>query len=111
MEIEITPGLVDVIVLRGAIDSLTAPKAIEAFAKHINDGHPNIVVDFTHVEFMSSAGLRALLASVKESRSKGGDLRIASVPATIERILKMAGFYNIVKAYANAAEAQASFGQ
>ena len=109
MEIEITPGAVDVIVLRGTIDALTAPKVIEAFAKHINDGHPYVVVDFANVEFMSSAGLRALLASVKEARGKGGDLRIAAVPATIEKILKMAGFYTIIKVYASAAEAQASF--
>ena len=110
MDIEIKSGKVDVIVLRGTIDALTAPEVIAAFAKHINDGHPNVVVDFAGIEFMSSAGLRALLASVKEARGKGGDLRLASVPGPIDKILKMAGFHNIVKVYASVDEALTSFG-
>ena len=110
MEIKITPGKVDVIALHGTIDALTSPEVISAFTKHINDGHPNLVVDFSGVEFMSSAGLRALLASVKEARSQSGDLRLASVPGPIHKILKMAGFHNIVKVYASVDEALASFG-
>ena len=110
MEIKIIPGKVDVIALRGTMDALTSPEVISALAKHINDGHPNLVVDFTGVEFMSSAGLRALLASVKEARGQSGDLRLASVPGAIDKILKMAGFHNIVKIYASVDEALASFG-
>lgn len=110
MEIKITPGKVDVIALHGTIDALTSPEVIAAFTKHIGDGHANLVVDFSGVEFMSSAGLRALLASVKEARGQSGDLRLASVPGQIDKILKMAGFHNIVKVFASVDEALTSFG-
>ena len=110
MDIKVTPGKVDVIALRGTIDALTAPEVVDALTKHIHDGHPNIIVDFSGVDFMSSAGLRAMLTVTKEARAQSGDLRLAAVPATIDKVLKMAGFHNITKIFASVDEALASFG-
>ncbi len=110
METTITPGKIDVIAVSGAIDALTAAELIAIFHKHIHDGHPDVIADFSQVEFMSSAGLRAILASVKEARSVGGDFRMANPSAGIDKVLKMAGFHNIVKIYPSVQEALASFG-
>lgn len=111
MEISITKGTVDVIAIKGTIDALTAAQVIQAFNEHIHDGHPNVIADFANVEFMSSAGLRAILASVKEARAAGGDFRLAAPQAGIDKVLKMAGFHNIVKIFATVDEALASFEQ
>jgi anti-anti-sigma factor len=59
---------------------------------------------------MSSAGLRTLLGAVKETRSNGGDLRIASTNPGVDKVLKMSGFHNIAKVFASQAEAVSSFG-
>lgn len=109
MEITITPGKVDLMVINGTIDALTSPDLIAAIQKHVHDGHANVVLDFGGVEFMSSAGLRAILASVKEARAAGGDLRIAGAQPSIDKVMKMAGFHNIVKMFATAQEALDSF--
>jgi anti-sigma B factor antagonist len=111
MEINITPGTIDIIAIKGTIDALSAAELISAFNKHIHDGHPNVIADFSNVEFMSSAGLRAILSSVKEARSAGGDFRLASPQPGIDKVLKMAGFHNIVKIFPTVQEALASFGQ
>ena len=110
MEISITKGTVDIIAVNGSVDALTSPELVKALKDHIHNGHPNIVVDFEKVEFMSSAGLRAILASVKEARTAGGDFRLAAPQPSIEKVLKMAGFHNIVKIYPTVSEAIASFG-
>lgn len=110
MEITITKGNIDVIAISGTIDALTATQVISAFNDHVHDGHPNVVADFSQVEFMSSAGLRAILASVKEARAAGGDFRLAAPRPAIEKVLKMAGFYNIVKIFPTPQEALDSFG-
>lgn len=110
MEISITKGTVDIIAVNGSIDALTSPELVKVLNDHIHDGHTNIVVDFEKVEFMSSAGLRAILASVKEARTAGGDFRLAAPQPSIEKVLKMAGFHNIVKIYPTVSEAIASFG-
>lgn len=110
MEINIIKGSVDVVAVSGSIDALTASELVSALNEHIHAGHPNVIVDFGKVEFMSSAGLRAILTSVKEARAAGGDFRLASPQPGIDKVLKMAGFHNIVKIYPTVEEALASFG-
>lgn len=109
MEITITKGTIDQIAINGSIDALTSQQLTATINAHIHDGHPNVIVDFSKVEFMSSAGLRAILASVKEARSAGGDFRLAAPQPSIEKILKMAGFHNIIKVFATVEEAITSF--
>ena len=69
----------------------------------------HLVGDFALVDYTSSAGLRALLETVKETRQRGGDLRLAAVQPDVRRILDLAGFTQILKLYGNVEEAVASF--
>jgi anti-sigma B factor antagonist len=94
----------------GSVDALTATELARVLSNQITEGHANLVVDLTTVEFMSSAGLRTLLGAVKEARSSGGDLRIISTNPGIDKVLKMSGFNNIAKVFPSQAEALSSFG-
>lgn len=109
METNIIKGKIDVVAISGSIDALTASELIKVFNDHIHDGHPNVIADFSKVEFMSSAGLRAILSSVKEARAAGGDFRLANPQPGVDKVLKMAGFHNIVKIFASVQDALASF--
>ena len=101
---------ISIVAVNGEVDALTTPELARAIVDQIADGNVYLVVDLTGVEFMSSAGLRTLLAAVKESRSQGGDLRIASINPGIDKLLKMSGFHNIAKVFTSNADAVASFG-
>ena len=46
---------------------------------------------------------------MKETRQRGGDLRLAAVQPDVRRVLELAGFTSILKVYANVEEAVASF--
>ena len=65
---------ITIITIDGIIDTVTAPKIM----KHVNDlianGAYKLVMDLTSVPYTSSAGLRVLLGTVKETRTRGGDL-------------------------------------
>ena len=98
-----------VVVVSGNVDALTAPDLAKAIVDQISEGHVNVVVNLIGVEFMSSAGLRTLLGAVKEARSQGGDLRIASSNPGIDKVLKMSGFHNIAKVFSSQDEAVTSF--
>jgi anti-sigma B factor antagonist len=98
-----------IVAVTGTVDALTAPDLAKILVNEIAKGHVNLIVDLIGVEFMSSAGLRTLLGAVKESRSNGGDLRIASTNPGIDKVLKMSGFHNIAKVYLSQAEALSSF--
>jgi anti-sigma B factor antagonist len=99
-----------IVTVMGNVDALTATELSKVLTNQIQEGHANLVVDLIGVEFMSSAGLRALLGAVKEARSSGGDLRIASTNPGIDKVLKMSGFHNIAKVFPSQAEAVSSFG-
>lgn len=101
---------VTVVAVSESVDALTAAELTRLISAQITEGRADLVIDLTAVDFMSSAGLRTLLGAVKESRSNGGDLRIASTNPGIDKVLKMSGFHNIAKVFTSQADAVASFG-
>jgi len=98
-----------VVEVNGSVDALTAPELSKVLLDQIAAGHANLIVNLIGVEFMSSAGLRALLGAVKESRSNGGDLRITSTNPGIDKVLRMSGFHNIAKVFVSQEDAVSSF--
>ena len=99
-----------VVSIAGSIDALTADEVANFLSAQIGSGHKHIVGDLSRVEFMSSAGLRAILAALKDSRQQGGDLRLAAAQPGVEKVLKMSGFTSILKTYSSVDKALASFG-
>ena len=101
---------VDLVEVSGRIDSSTAPLLEQALNKVMKDGRYNIVVDLAETEFMSSAGLRALIAALKETRRfSRGDLRLANMPPKINKAFELAGFLELFKLYPNSTDAVGSF--
>jgi anti-sigma B factor antagonist len=100
---------VTVLAIAGSVDGATAPALVASFREQVAGGFIHLVGDFALVDYTSSAGLRALLETVKETRQRGGDLRLAAVQPDVRRILELAGFTQILKLYGNIEEAVASF--
>lgn len=90
----------DVVKPVGRIDSATAPKVAEALEAITNDGRYKIVLDLENVDFMSSAGLRALISAQKECRRYNrGEVVLAVVPKRVYDALDLAGFLPLFKFY------------
>jgi len=101
---------VTVVIVTGSVDGSTAPELSAAFREEVGGGRIQLVGDFAAVEYTSSAGLRALLETVKEARRRGGDLRLAAVRPDVFRVLDLSGFTGILKMYADVQAAAESFG-
>jgi anti-sigma B factor antagonist len=104
-------GPVTVVAIAGSIDGLTAGALQSALEAQIRGGKANLVADFAAVDYTSSAGLRTLLAVMKEARRSGGDFRVAEVKPDVARVLELSGFTSILKLFAGCDEAVASYGQ
>ena len=98
-----------VVVIDGSIDGLTAESLLKRMMAHLTEGHSQIVADLSKVAYTSSAGLRALLATVKQARSQGGDLRIAAPTDNVKKVLELSGFASIMKLFDTVEEAEASY--
>lgn len=102
-------GAINLITLTGSLDALSTGQVTSFLSGQVANGQPRLLLDLSGVEFMSSAGLRALLAGMKEARQQGGDLRLAGPRPGIEKVLKLSGFTSILKCYASVPEALAEY--
>lgn len=100
----------DMVVVRGRVDSSTAPQLTEALESVTGDGRYKIVLDMSGLEYMSSAGFRSLLASQRVcKRYNRGEIVLAVVPERIQEALELAGFTELFKTYGDTVEAVGSF--
>lgn len=110
MQISVQPReTATVVALDGIVDGLTSEGIQQSLGELVRQGAVKLVADFGAVLYTSSAGLRVLLAIVKETRSRGGDLRLAGVRPDVLRALQIAGFTSILKLYPGVDEALESF--
>jgi anti-sigma B factor antagonist len=95
--------------VKGRVDSNTAPELDSALANLLNSDRNKIILNLEAVEYLSSAGLRALVRALKDAQATGGDLRLASVSQPIEVILRTVGMLQMFKMYPSEQEAMAGF--
>ena len=88
-----TEGTRLTIAVSGRVDTVTAPE-LEAGLK-FGDA-TCVVIDLANVPYMSSAGLRLLLAAHKQMIAKGGELQIANVQESVREVLDITGFSDIL---------------
>ena len=82
------------VVLEGRLDTTTAPQ-LEAELKASMDGITELDLDFEKLEYLSSAGLRVLLAAQKVM-NKQGTMVIRHVNETIQEVFEVTGFVDIL---------------
>ena len=82
------------VALEGRLDTTTAPQ-LEAELKASMDGITELDLDFEKLEYLSSAGLRVLLAAQK-AMNKQGNMVIRHVNETIQEVFEVTGFVDIL---------------
>lgn len=80
--------------LEGRLDTNTAPN-LEKELSDLN-GVDNLTFDFNKLDYISSAGLRVLLACQKEINSKSGSMVVKNVKEEIQEVFDMTGFSDIL---------------
>jgi len=83
-----------VLTLEGRLDTTTAP-ALEEELKSSTDGVTELVLDFEKLEYISSAGLRVLLAAQKQM-NRQGKMVVRHVCAEIMEVFEITGFSDIL---------------
>ena len=93
----------------GKLDTNTSSEADTYFKKVLGEGHVKILVDFEHLDYMSSAGLRILLATAKQLQGKGG-VGMFSMNDEVREVLEMTGLADLIfKVFKNEEEALIGF--
>ena len=90
---------VAVVRLEGNLDTNTSSDAQESLNQLIEGGAAKILVNFTGVDFVSSAGLRILLTTAKKLSAAGGNLRISNLNETVSEVFEISGFSTILDVF------------
>ena len=95
MEIKVLKNDNIVIELKGRLDTTTSPQ-LDQKVKEIEIDKDLVIIDFKELEYISSAGLRVLLAIKKMLEAKGKALEIHNVNEVINEVFSVTGFVNVL---------------
>jgi len=100
---------IKVVQFTGNLDTNTASEAENRINGLLDDAAVKILINFENLNYISSAGLRVLLATAKKMMATGGSLKICSLNKTVQEVFDISGFNTILSLEANEADALAAF--
>ena len=100
---------VEIVLFEGELDTTTSPEA----GTHLNElrenGSKKIILDFKGLDFISSAGLRILLANAQELKNAGGELRVCQLNDDVQEVFDISGFSTLLNVFDNETDALEGF--
>jgi anti-anti-sigma factor len=93
-----------IVAIAGNLDSATSPEAQKALDAVLVSAR-KVALDFSELEYISSAGLRVLLGAAKRLRASGGTLRMFGLNQSVREVFEISGFSTILPVYPSEAEA------
>ena len=83
------------VVPEGRIDTQTAPEFEQKLSEELGDA-TELQIDLGQVNYISSAGLRVLLAYTQEMDERGGTIKATNVNDIVRKIFDLTGFLDIL---------------
>ncbi len=102
-------GNATVVSVTGRMDAITSPDFEKKIHELIDSGEIRFVVEMAGLDYISSAGLRGILAAAKILKGKGGEIRFANVGGTVREVFDISGFGSIFRMFDSVAGALAEF--
>jgi anti-anti-sigma factor len=88
-----------VILVKGRIDAVTAPEFERNLSDWISKGENTFLLSFCELEYISSAGLRSILATAKKLKESQGRIFFAGLQGSVEEVFNISGFHSIFKIF------------
>jgi anti-anti-sigma factor len=94
-----------VVTVSGRLDSANSAEFDQRGQELVASGATRIVLDLAALEYVSSAGLRAVLTTAKSAQAAGGTLAIAAMQGVTKEVFSISGFDSILPTYPDVAAA------
>ena len=88
-----------VIAVSGRLDAVTSPELEKELLSIIAEGNKSLVLDFAKLDYISSAGLRVVLAGAKKIKQQQGILRLACLKGVVKEVFEVSGFDSIIPCF------------
>ncbi len=90
-----------VVAVSGRLDSVTVERFTTQCATFIDAGSGNVVLDFSGLQYVSSAGLSSILGAAKRAQARGGRLAVAGLHGLVKEVFSISGFETVLPTYAD----------
>lgn len=100
---------VNVVSLNGRLDAGTSGDLEKALGALVSAKATKVLVDCRELEYISSAGLRVLLAAAKQFKKEGGKITLCSLTPNVKQVFEISGFTSIFSLYGTREEAIKAF--
>ena len=92
-------GDTKIVMLNGKLDTNTTPAAEGEINTLLDAGVNKLLINFEQLSYISSSGLRLLLATAKRLKSSGGDIKVCSLNEMATEVFELSGFSSIIKVF------------
>lgn len=100
-----------VITPQGRLDAANVQPVEAELAEHIANGNRRLIVDFKDTRYISSKGMRVLLAAHRQVQPHGGAVKLCGLSPRLQEIFAMAGFDRVFEIFETREQAEASMRQ
>ena len=104
-------GLATVIRVQGRLDVITSPEFEQQCSGLLAQGEKLLVADLGAVAYVSSAGLRSVLATAKKLKAVQGKLALCGLQPMVEQVFLLSGFSSFIPICKTLDEAIAEVGK
>ena len=94
-----------IIMIIPRVDASNAKTVESELAELVNGGAKKLVCNFSQNEYISSAGLRVFLSTLKMMKKTGGSIVLCGLQPYVQEVFDMAGFSQLFKIYGTEEEA------
>ncbi len=102
---EKTMADVKVVMVIPRVDAASAKTVETQLAELVNSGTRKLVCNFSQNEYISSAGLRVFLSTLKMMKKTDGNIVLCGLQPYVQEVFDMAGFSQLFKIYSSEDEA------
>jgi anti-sigma B factor antagonist len=100
---------IQVVDIEGRLDSTTSGYGYDELVRIAKGDKKHVLINLEKLDFVTSAGLRALLVAAKLLQSSGGQLKLCNANEMVAGVLQTSGFNSLLNLYPTEAEAIKSF--
>lgn len=89
-------GNATVISVKGRMDAVSSPEFENEMEGLMAEGEIAFIIDLGELDYISSAGLRSILATIKKLKAKEGKLLLAQLKEMVKEVFEISGFSAII---------------
>ena len=101
-------GDVDVVTAEGRLDGIYSSAFANQVGELISGPHPKVLIDFSNIDFVTSAGLRAVLLLMKKATAAGGSFALCGLNDQVREVLDISGLADMFSIHPGRAEGLAA---